>query len=524
MSQFIQTLSAVAQSANLNHAGAPAYKHGLRDQVRNFLRCGTLSGTFYVSAQQDAVETIETLRRFGEQDAVALAEEAISAREEGFMRTLPILAVVVLSGLPNKELFRETAKRVLKVPRDVAQFVLICKTGAVPGAEKFAGCRIGSVKTFLESLSEYHGIKGTQMEKMPLRDLVRMAHPKPSSDQKRELFGWLSGHVESKSVSVNASVMALQKLKGTTDVAEQVQLIREGRLPYEAVSAVVTSPDVEVWRALLEQAPTFNLMRNLATFHRHGVFANSQSVELAVSKLTREGAMRQAKILPFRAYQAWKAYSALEGHDLRIVAALSDALTNSVANMPLFTGRVCIAPDVSGSMHCPIKPNVPGKMYRSSSDELSCMEVAGIFAAGLLARSANAVVLPFSNDVIDVRLNPRDSVLANAQTISSIGGGGTAMAAPVDRLLEQRDVVDLYVAITDSEDWIGRFEDSWRRYKAEVAPAAKAVLVTVVPDPYRVVPESTSDVHYVHGWSDAVLRYVSEIGGGAFESSPVDEE
>ena len=518
MAHFIQAL--VAASETHNHAGALAFKYSLRDQVHNFLRTGTLSGTFYVSAVQLARETIETLRRFGEQDAEALSEETISAREEGYMRTLPILATVVLSGLSDKDIFRKTAVRVLRVPRDVAQFVEICKSGAVPGATKFAGCRVGVVKTFMEKLSPYHAIKGTQSRTMALGDLVRLSHPRPGSDQARELLGWLSGHVDSKQVELNPQVMALQALKSATDVAEQVRLIREGRLPYEAVSAVVTSPDVEVWRALLEQAPTFNLLRNLRTFARHGVFKDDASVELAVQKLSRPDAMRQARILPFRAYQAWKAYSQYEGADSRIIAALSDALTNSVANLPLFNRRVCIAPDVSGSMYAPIKA---GSTRYSAKDELSCAEVAGIFASGLLAQCPNAVVLPFEYDVVDVRLNPRDSVLTNASHLASIGGGGTSLASPVQRLIRQRDKVDLFVGITDNEEWVGSFDEAWRRYKSEVAPTAKAVLITIVPDSFRVVPESTPDVHYVHGWSDAVMRYVSEIGGGALESSLTDE-
>lgn len=515
MNRIAQTLSTLSETRN--HEGALAHVHSLRDQVRNYLRTGTLSGTFYVGASQLVTETIETLRRFGEQDAVALAEEAISAREDGYMRTLPILATVVLSGLPNKELFRETAKRVLKVPRDVAQFVEICKSGAVPGAQKFAGCRIGPVAKFLEGLSQYHGIKGTQSKSMALRDLVRLSHPRPGDERSRELLGWLSGHVEGGAIVLNEQVRALEALKSTSDVETQVSLIREGRLPYEAVSAVVTSPDVKVWRALLEQAPLFNLMRNLRTFTRHGVFQDVEAVTLAVAKLSRPDAMRQAKILPFRAYQAWKAYSCEQGADLRIVAALSDALTNSVANLPLFGGRVCIAPDVSGSMHVPIKDDRKG-------DGLQCNEVAALFAAGLLARCPNAIVLPFEARVVDIRLNPRDSVLTNAQTISRIGGGGTSVAAPVERLIAQRDKVDLFVGLTDSEEWIGSFDESWRKYKAEVAPAAKAVLVTVVPDQYRVVPESTPDVHYVHGWSDAVMRFVSEIGGATSVVESLEED
>lgn len=505
MSHFASVLASVVPSQPVNYEGFPTFDRALRDQVRNYLRTGTLSGTFYVGASQLAAETIATLRRFADQDAHALAGEVVLAREDGYMRTLPIVALAVLSGVPDKSAFRAAAAQVLRIPRDVAQFIEICKSGAIPDAQKFAGCRIAPVRAFCEKLSEYHAIKGTQDRKISLTDVVRLAHPTPSNDQTRELLGWLSGHVKGSSVRLNPQVVALEALKRTSVPAEQVRLIREGRLPYEAVTAVIAKPAIEVWTALLEQAPTFNLLRNLRTFTRHGVFADSANVELAVAKLSRSGALRQARILPFQCFTAWKSYSQEADADPRIVAALSDAIESSVGNLPLLNGRVAIAPDVSGSMqYC----------FTNKEQTTSAAEVAGIFAAGLLKQCPNARVLPFESRVVPLALNPRDSVLANAQAIASIGGGGTSLSAPVEKLRLERDKVDLFVGITDNEEWVGRgFLEAWRQYRAEVSPTAKAVLVTVVPTPHSPVPDTEPDVHFVHGWSDAVMRYVAEVSG-----------
>lgn len=512
MSHFAQSLAQVGHRTN--YAGGDTYVHGLRDQARNLLRTGTLSGTFYVSAAQMTRETVQTLHAFGQQDADALAEEAVSARQEGYMRTLPIVALAVLSGLPDKRAFQKAVSGVLLVPRDVAQFIEICKSGAIPGAQSFGGCRVRPVRQFLEALSEYHAVKGTGVSAVSLADAVRLAHPRPGDARMRELLGWLSGHVDGKRVQLNGKLVALEALKRSEDVAEQVRLIREGGLPYEAVVTAVTRPEREVWGELLHQAPTFNLLRNLVTFARHGVFQDESNVALAVRKLTREDALRSARILPFQAYQAWKAYSAQESADPRIIAALSDAIEMSVASIPDLRGRVCIAPDVSGSMRQPVKPGKGSRGWDTRPDELSCSEVAGIFAAGLLRRCSNARVLPFEERVVSMALNPRDSVLANARAIGSIGGGGTSLSAPVELLLREHDKVDLFVGLTDNEEWVGRgFYDAWRQYKAKVAPAAKAVLVTVVPTPHRAAPESARDVYFVHGWSDAVMRYVAEVSG-----------
>jgi 60 kDa SS-A/Ro ribonucleoprotein len=498
-----------------NYHGFKTFEHSLRDRVRNFLRTGTLTGTFYVGAVELSREMINTLQHLGAQDPIALSEEAISAREEGYMRTLPVLATVVLSGLPNKQLFRKTARGVFKIPRDVVQFIEICKSGAVPGVAGFGGCRVDAAREWIETMSEYHAVKGFGSKTMVLRDAVRLTHPHPRDQKSRELLGWLSGHVPGKRVCENTMVVALELLKCTSDPAEHVQLIRKARLPYEVVTTAVANPSREVWVELLRNAPTMNLLMNLVTFNRHGVFTDEENVSIACEKLSRPDALRSSRILPFQAYRAWKMYSEQSNADPRIIAALSDALENSVANMPLFGGRVCLAPDVSGSMQ---------GFYVNEKQTISAAEVSGIFAAGLLKRCPNVTVLPFESRVVNISLNPRDSVLANAQTISSLGGGGTSLSAPVERLLRNRDKVDLFVGITDNEEWIGRgFLETWHQYVREVSPEAKAVLITVVPTSHSVAPESEPGMYFVHGWSDAVLRYVAEIGGVAMTCDEIDE-
>lgn len=289
MSALSGTLSQVAH--RVNHEGFPTYVHSFRDQVRNFLRTGTLTGTFYVGAIELSREMITTMRRLGEQDPVALCEETISAREEGYMRTLPIIALAVLSGLPNKQLFRKAFSRVVRIPRDLIQFVEICKSGAIPGVAAFGGCRVEATREWISTMSEYHAVKGASSKTMALRDVVRLSHPTPRDDAQRELLGWLSGHVPGKRVSQNPMVVALERLKRMSNPIEQARLIREFHLPYEVVTTAVSSPSHEIWVELLRNAPTLNLLKNLMTFTRHGVFTDQANVDVAVSKLSRPDAV-----------------------------------------------------------------------------------------------------------------------------------------------------------------------------------------------------------------------------------------
>ena len=63
-------------------------------------------------------------------------------------------------------------------------------------------------------------------------------------------------------------------------------------------------------------------------------------------------------------------------------------------------------------------------------------------------------MLPFDFDVVDLRMNPRDSVMTNAQKLAGIGGGGTRCSAPLARLNRERAQVDLVILVSDNESWM----------------------------------------------------------------------
>lgn len=496
----------------VNHHGVPTFTRSLREQVRNYLRTGTLSGTFYVGGREMAQAQLLELVRLAAQDPQALAEEAVSARQDGFMRTLPVLAAAVLSGTAHKDAFRHAVAGTIRIPTDAAQFAELCLSGSVPGRASFGGCAVEPVRQFLEAVSEYHALKyGAK-----LTNLVRLAHPRPADAVMRERLGWLSGHVEGKRVRLNKRIAAFEELKRTADEARIIELIRTAGLPYECVTGAVSNPSPAVWSELLRVAPTLNLLRNLVTFTRHGVFQDRDNVRVAAEKLSREGSMRQSSIFPHQVYTAWRTYSAADGADETIVAALSDMLDGSVSGIPVFQGRTCIAPDVSGSMQT---------TRLSEKSETTAADVAGVFTAGILRRCTDVRVLPFDTHIHPLALNARDSVLSNARKVATVGGGGTSLSAPVTQLLRDRDRVDTFVGITDNEEWVGhRFLEVWRQYRATVAPDATAILITPVPGTHSAVPESEPGVHFVHGWSDAVFRFTADAAGAAKPAQVESEE
>lgn len=506
-----------------NREGAPSYRRSLQEQVVQILTTGTLGNTFYASGRELGDEAVKVLTQARKDCPEFLARAVVYGREQGFMKAVPILGLVVLSagGGRTKSLFQSAFPRVIRTPDDLRSFVTVCRSGAIPGRKGLGGVARAAVRDWLQGLSEYHTVKyGSAASRgVTLRDVLRMSHPRPSDAALAERFGWLVNGGEALGIdpTLNPQIRALEALKAADTEDAQVNLIREGRLPYEVVVPSVSSATPAVWEALLYQAPYFNLLRNLVTFTRHGVFRSEANVRYACERLTDSRAIRRSKVLPFRYFDAWKRYGTGRDSDSRIADALREALELSFRNLPSLGDRVvAIGADTSGSMDCPV----------SDRGETRFIDICGIFTGALLRASGDRVVpLPFDTSVhLDHGLSKRDDILVSAEKVSGFGGGGTAVGAPVEHLLRQKLRVDVFVGITDNEDWAygggwyetsGSFLDLWRRYRAEVAPEARAYLVTIAPYRDAVAPSGEKGVRFIYGWSDSVLKYIAQdLEGG----------
>ena len=69
----------------------------------------------------------------------------------------------------------------------------------------------------------------------------------------------------------------------------------------------------------------------------------------------------------------------------------------------------------------------------------------------MLRTNPQARVIPFEQITVNVKLNPRDSIMTNAEKLANIGGGGTACSAPLALLNREKADVDLVVIVSDTK-------------------------------------------------------------------------
>ena len=139
--------------------------------------------------------------------------------------------------------------------------------------------------------------------------------------------------------------------------------------------------------------------------------------------------------------------------------------------------------------------------------------------AAVLRRNPTAEALPFEEAVVALRLSPRDSVMTNAERLTSVGGGGTCVSAPLARLNARKAKGDLVVIVSDNESWVDAAGvrgtatlREWTVFRAR-NPRARLVLIDLQPGATTQATER-GDVLNVGGFSDRVFDVVAEFAAG----------
>ena len=334
-----------------------------------------------------------------------------------------------------------------------------------------------------------------------------MVHPKPASADREALYGWLIGR-EHDAQALPNRVKAFEAFKRGQSAAVP-------DVPFQMLTALPL--DRLVWSEIASNAPWQMTRMNLNTFARHGVFDDARLVRQITDRLRDEDAIRKARVFPYQLLAAFK--NARQGVPKPVVNALQDAMEIAIRNVPRLCGKIAVCPDVSGSMHSAVTGHRAG-----ATSQVRCVDVAALVAAAFLRQNPDTEVLPFENDVVPVRLNPRDSVMSNAEKLANLPCGGTNCSAPLRLLAETQSAVDLVIFVSDNESWIdtprhGHFGGSatetmkqWSRVKAR-NPRARMVCIDIQPYATGQAAER-KDILNIGGFSDQVFELVSLFAKG----------
>lgn len=476
-----------------NAAGAPAYAYSDAHALAQVAVTGTFGGMYYQSPQEELEYTVDTAEAVPPE---FLARAAVYSRKNGHMKDMPAVLLAVLARR-DPVLFRAVFGRVVDNGKMLRTFVQVIRSGQT-GRKSLGSAPKAMVQNWLNTASDRALLQANIGNDPSLADVIRMVHPKPATPEREALFAWIVGR------PCNAARLP--------QVVQDWMVFKEtGKgpvpdVPFQMLTQLPLAP--QHWARIARKGSWQMVRQNLNTFHRHGVFQVQKNVDHVAALLRDPAVIAKARVFPYQLMVA--AQNVAPDMPQQIVDALHDAMETAVANVPKAAGQVVVCPDVSGSMTWPVTGYRPG-----AASAVRHVDVAALVAAAFARVNRGCQVLPFDFDVRSVRLQPRDTVLTNAEKLAALGGGGTNCSAPLKWLNERGRSPDLVVFVSDNQSWAdargGRqgtaMMQEWERIKRR-NPKAKLVCIDIAP--YGTTQAQTrKDVLNVGGFSDAVFDQIA---------------
>jgi 60 kDa SS-A/Ro ribonucleoprotein len=329
-----------------------------------------------------------------------------------------------------------------------------------------------------------------------LKDIIKMVHPKPNDPVRSAMYAYLLDK-QYDGEKLTPLVKKFENFK--KDLSSEIP-----EVPFQMLTALQLTNDH--WKSIAKNATWTQTRMNLNTFARHSVFNDSSLIDLVSNKLKDKEQVKRAKVFPYQIYSAF--INSDNSIPNKITLALQDAAEYAIENIPDFNGKVYVMVDTSGSMSTPVTG------YRgTASSSMRCIDVAALVGASILRKNPDTEIIPFDTKVHTHKLNPRDSIMTNAETLSGFGGGGTDCSIALHHLNNKKASGDLVIYISDNESWVdtNRYRSTatmteWNKFKTR-NPKAKLICIDVVPGS-TTQAHDRDDILNIGGFSDNVFDVI----------------
>jgi 60 kDa SS-A/Ro ribonucleoprotein len=549
-SLFSSQTSRLPQADAVNEAGGRAYKLEPKHALAQVAATGAFGDAFYSTAETQFEEVLKLIDEVD--DNQYLAKLALYAREKAFMKDMPAALLVALS-VRDTELMHRVFDRVVdngRVLRTVFQMIRSgrFKNKAGKGRVGLSSSVQRAFQRWLNTASVAKLLSASIGNDPSLRDILRMARPTPKDNARRAMFGWLTDkEIEKWAPATEADLPSeVQSLIAyRNSESEDAQALIAGGLDnvrWDLLSDAAKGP--KVWAVLARKMGPQALRMNLNTLLRHDVFQSGSTlrvddscegtsrqglschnmVDYIADRIADESEIRRSKQFPYQYFAAY--LNADDNVPQKIKTALHKAAEIACGNIPELPGPVVIGLDTSGSM----TSAVTGNRGRGATSKMRCIDVAALFAAAILRRNPDSVVIPFDTSAYDAKMDPNDSILSIAERLAKYGGGGTDCSLPLvaaNQKHANRKFAGV-VLVSDNESWIGTGRSgstgvmtAWEAFVANqrklLEPKGASPRVTSNPklinidlQPYQTVQAcERTDILNIGGFSDAVFNVIS---------------
>ena len=345
------------------------------------------------------------------------------------------------------------------------------------------------------------------------RDVLRLAHVKPSSDVQSNLFRYAVKGSDgmTQGLAVPQLVVDFETLKRTDSKAEVLRVIKSNKDVTWEMVPTQWHKDKDVMMALLPSMGLTAVIRKLGTLTQHGVIAPlSAGAKLVIGKLSDAEALKKQRVHPITILQAMKQYTTGHGEkgsakwkpEQRVVDALDDAFYAAFEYGEKSDESYLMGVDCSGSM---FGARVNG------SPNLTAAEVAGVMALAVVKNQPNYWIGGFNTKMGELKITPNMRLDAVLKVMQRFDWGGTDVAQVYLHATAMGMKVDRFVTITDSETWAGSIQptQALRDYRRKFNAGAKGVVIATSLSKFTVADPKDAGMLDVSGFDSAAPQIIA---------------
>jgi len=507
-----------------NSAGGYAYAVDKWARLDRFLILGSEGGTYYIDERSLTNQNLDNVKACIAEDGRRVVDRIVEISDQGRApKNTPALLALAMCSAFGAESTRERAYDNLdKVARTGYHlFMWANYTNALQGTGM--GWRKAVANWYnskqVDQLA-YQLIKYQQREGWSNRDLLRLAHPKPSTHLHVAAYEWAVGKFNPN--HAYPELIWAHEAAKTADKTRILELIDKYNLPRESIPTNWLN-DKDIWEHLLAKMPLTAMIRNLGKMTSIGLIAPlSNATNTVTAKINDEAYLRRSRVHPLNILVAQKTYH--NGKGLKgslswipvsqVTDALDAAFYKAFRNVEPTGENYLLAVDVSGSMASSHINNMP----------LTCREASATLALVTAATEPNYHIIAFSdgtksggwahNDTtVPLDISPRMRLPEVIAKISKMGFCRTDCAQPMLYAMKNNLHVDKFIVYTDSETWHGHVHPSeaMKKYRKQFRPSAKSVVVGMVANNFSIADPNDPGMLDVVGFDTTVPQVISSF-------------
>jgi 60 kDa SS-A/Ro ribonucleoprotein len=485
-----------------------------------FLIIGTEGGTYYVSENKVTEASAKNVIACIKEDSKRVVDAIIDVSHNGrAMKNEPALFALALVASYGDEYGRKYALSVLpRVARiGTHLFSFVEYVNSMRGWGR--GLRNSITNWYLDKPVEamvLQLVKYQSRNGWSHRDVLRLAHIKPLSEDQNLAFRWSTHRLDKNEMIMLAStnslalINAFERIKATSDENTIVDLVTRFNIPMELIPTEKRS--TKVLEAVFDNLGITALIRNLSVYSSKGMLENySEMSKKAITKITDANILKKGRIHPMFVLNALVTYSngrGMKGNlswnvNQNIVDALDEAYYMSFDAVEPTGKNIFLGLDVSGSMGW---GNVMGMSL------IPRQIVAAMAMVALRTEAPTPWVYGFGSTLQSIGLNKKMRLDAVINKMSSMNFGSTNPGLTFEYATKNNLPVDAFVIMTDNEINSGHHPHQLlEKYRQKSGRAARFITVGTTATNFSIADPSDKYSIDICGFDTSTPQFMSNF-------------